>query len=47
MMSSTGSLTQELFDGSGLLLRKNVYEYDNDGRLLTEQNYEIDIPWRP
>ncbi|MBK7911164.1 MAG: hypothetical protein KBB38_00660 [Bacteroidia bacterium] len=35
-------LTQELFDGSGLLLRKNVYEYDNDGRLLTEQNYEID-----
>lgn len=35
-------LTQELFDGSGLLLRKIVYEYDEEGRLLTEQNYEID-----
>lgn len=35
-------LTQELFDGSGLLLRKNVYEYDEDGRLIKEQNFEID-----
>jgi YD repeat-containing protein len=35
-------LTQELYDGSGLLLRKNVYEYDESGRLLNEQVFEID-----
>ncbi len=33
---------QELFDGTGLLLRKNLYEYDEQGRLLTEQVFEID-----
>ncbi len=35
-------ITQELFDGSGLLLRKNMYEYDEAGNLLTEQTFEID-----
>lgn len=34
--------TQELFDGSGLLLRKNFYEYDPEGRILNEQVFEID-----
>ncbi|REJ81603.1 MAG: hypothetical protein DWQ44_10710 [Bacteroidetes bacterium] len=34
--------SQELFDGTGLLLRKNVYEYDDNGNMLTEQNFELD-----
>ncbi len=35
-------ITQELYDGSGLLLRKNIYEYDESGNLLTEQTFEMD-----
>ncbi len=35
-------ITQELFDGSGLLLRKNIYEYDESGNLLAEQTFEMD-----
>ncbi|MFM2206223.1 MAG: hypothetical protein RL213_198 [Bacteroidota bacterium] len=35
-------LSQELFDGSGLLLRKNLYDYDENGRLAAEQVFEID-----
>jgi YD repeat-containing protein len=34
--------TQELYDDSGLLLRKNMYEYDDDGNVITEQTYEMD-----
>ena len=35
-------ITQELFDGSGLLLRKNIYEYDESGNLRAEQTFEMD-----
>ncbi len=35
-------VAQELFDGSGLLLRKNIYEYDESGNLLAEQTFEMD-----
>lgn len=35
-------LTQELYDGTGLLLRKNIYEYDEEGNITTEQTFEID-----
>ena len=33
---------QELFDGNGLLLRKNMYAYDDDGNMSLEQTYEMD-----
>ena len=33
---------QELYDDNGLLLRKNMYEYDNDGNVIAEQTYEMD-----
>jgi len=33
---------QELFDGNGTLLRKNMYEFDEQGNLVTEQTYEMD-----
>ena len=33
---------QELFDGNGMLLRKNLYEYDTEGNLTSEQTYEMD-----
>lgn len=35
-------IVQELFDGNGILLRKNMYEYDEDGNLEREQTYEMD-----
>ena len=35
-------IMQELFDGNGMLLRKNLYEYDADGNLSREQTYEMD-----
>ena len=35
-------ISQEIFDDSGLLLRKNMYEYDDDGNVTTEQTYEMD-----
>lgn len=35
-------IMQELFDGNGVLLRKNLYEYDADGNLSVEQTYEMD-----
>jgi len=35
-------VTQEIFDNSGLLLRKNIYEYDESGNLLAEQTFEMD-----
>ena len=35
-------IMQELFDGNGTLLRKNMYEYDGDGNVLREQTYEMD-----
>jgi hypothetical protein len=33
---------QELFDESGILLRKNIFEYDDQGNVVTEQSYEMD-----
>ena len=33
---------QELFDGNGVLLRKNMYEFDEAGNLSREQTYEMD-----
>ncbi|HRH65335.1 MAG TPA: hypothetical protein PLU53_03480 [Bacteroidia bacterium] len=35
-------VTQELYDGSGLLLKKNMYEYDEAGNITAEQTFEID-----
>jgi hypothetical protein len=35
-------IMQELFDGNGTLLRKNIYEFDEDGNLTSEQTYEMD-----
>ncbi len=35
-------IEQELFDGNGTLLRKNLYDYDDDGNMMSEQTYEID-----
>jgi uncharacterized protein YuzE len=39
---SNRMISQELFDATGLLLRKNVYEYDEFDNLLTEKVFEID-----
>ena len=33
---------QELFDGNGMLLRKNMYEFDEMGNISGEQTYEMD-----
>jgi hypothetical protein len=33
---------QELFDGNGVLMRKNIYEFDEQGNLSREQTYEMD-----
>ncbi len=33
---------QELYDDNGLLLRKNMFEYDEDGNVVAEQTYEMD-----
>jgi len=33
---------QELFDGNGMLMRKNIYEFDEQGNLSREQTYEMD-----
>jgi YD repeat-containing protein len=35
-------IMQELFDGNGLLMRKNIYGFDQDGNLVAEQTYEMD-----
>ena len=35
-------IVQELFDEQGLLLRKNMYEYDDDKNVIAEQTYEMD-----
>jgi len=35
-------LTTELFDNTGLLLRKNIHTYDEEGNLATEQTFEMD-----
>ncbi|MCX6290278.1 MAG: hypothetical protein NT126_00765 [Bacteroidetes bacterium] len=35
-------LTNELFDTNGMLIKKNMYEYDADGNLSAEQVYEMD-----
>lgn len=35
-------ITQELYDDSGLLLRKNMFDYDDDGNVIAEQTYEMD-----
>jgi hypothetical protein len=36
-------ISEELFDDHGTLLRKQIFEYDNEGRLVAEQNYEMDM----
>jgi hypothetical protein len=35
-------ITNELFDGNGMLIRKNLYEYDEEGNVIAEQTYEMD-----
>ena len=35
-------ITMELFDSSGLLLKKNIHVYNEDGNLSTEQTFEMD-----
>ena len=35
-------IMQELFDGNGVLLRKNMYEFDESGNLIKEQTDEMD-----
>ena len=35
-------ITNELFDGNGLLLRKIMFEYDEEGNVIAEQTYEMD-----
>ncbi len=35
-------ITNEMFDGNGMLLRKNLYEYDEAGNVSAEQTYEMD-----
>jgi hypothetical protein len=35
-------IMQELFDGNGVLLRKNMYEFDDADNLLKENTYEMD-----
>lgn len=35
-------ITNELFDGNGILLRKNLYEYDEVENVIAEQTYEMD-----
>lgn len=35
-------LVQELYDGHGLLLRKNIFEYNDAGQLTSEQSFELD-----
>jgi len=35
-------ITQELFDGNGTLLRKNMFEYDEEGNVIHEATYEMD-----
>jgi hypothetical protein len=34
--------SQELFDDNGSLLRKNIFEYDEEGNVSAEQTYEMD-----
>jgi hypothetical protein len=34
--------SQELLDENGILLRKNLYEYDDEGNVIAEQTYEMD-----
>jgi YD repeat-containing protein len=35
-------ITNELFDGNGMLIRKNLYGYDEEGNVIAEQTYEMD-----
>ncbi len=35
-------IIQELYDDNGMLLRKNMYDYDEDGNIIAEQTYEMD-----
>ena len=36
-------ISEELFDDHGTLLRRQIFEYDSEGRLVAEQNYEMDM----
>jgi hypothetical protein len=35
-------IMQELFDGNGVLIRKNMYAYDEEGNVADEHTYEMD-----
>src|SRR5204862_216347 len=35
-------IMQELFDSNGVLLRKNMYEFDEEGNVIHETTYEMD-----
>jgi hypothetical protein len=35
-------IMQELFDGNGILIRKNVYTYGEEGNVMDEHTYEMD-----
>ncbi len=35
-------IIQELYDDSGLLLRKNMFEHDDEGNVIAERTYEMD-----
>jgi hypothetical protein len=35
-------IMQELFDGNGTLVRKNMYGYDEEGNVISEHTYEMD-----
>jgi YD repeat-containing protein len=35
-------VSQELLDENGMLMRKNLFEYDDDGNVIAEQTYEMD-----
>ena len=35
-------ISNELFDSNGMLMRKNLFEFDEDGNVVAEQTYEMD-----
>ena len=35
-------IKQEIYDNSGMLVKRNAYVYDEEGNVLEEQNYEVD-----
>ena len=35
-------IKQEIYDNTGMLVKRNAYVYDDEGNVLEEQNYEMD-----